>query len=243
MTDIEDLLHRDAEHWNATRAQPVDLDDLLPGALAASPSRSRAARKPIAAALLVAAAVACLAVFVLGSGSRPRPPTQQPRPLVTTRMGQLLVQHPPAWHYIPVAQAPMAMGSPFGWLSNRPPQQQCVTSGNRTVCEPPIRSLSPGGIYIDAGEVVHFGPPGIALHPTMQVDGRAAQITASPPRWLRPCPTGTTDHLTLLINASARPPTNAEGVDYVTACSAQPSAATTAAVKHMLATVRLSETG
>lgn len=165
-----------------------------------------------------------------------RPPVG---PLVTTRMGQLLIQHPARWHYIPVAQAPMGMGSPLGWLSNQPPRRQCVTSGNRTVCGPPIRSLLPGGIYIDAGDIVHFAPPGIALHPNMRVDGHDAQLTTSPPRWLAACPTGTTDRLTLLIDASSRPNAKPDGIIYVTACSAQPSAATTAAIRHMLGTVRL----
>lgn len=251
MTDVDELLRRDARRWNANRPHSRDLDELLPAATAATAatttttgpaSRRRGSAAHVVAAVLVAVLVAAVTVLVATDGTPPPPPTGKPgTPAVTTRMGELLVQHPPAWHYIAVEQAPMGMGSPLGWLSNEPAHRQCIKPApNETRCGPPIRALPPGGVYLAAGQVVHLAPPSITLHPTMRISGHDAQLTSSAPPWLSLCPAGTTQHFSLIIDMSLKPTTTTtSSIDYLIACAAHPSPTTTANMQHALTTVRL----
>lgn len=241
MNDTDDLLRRDAEIWNARWRPRADFDSALSAAVNRASDRSHTSLAVrLSAAAVTAATVALVAIFAVGHRSHGQEASHHVAgALVTSKMGTLLVRHPASWHYVGVSQTPMAMASPFGWLSNVPSAGQCKSVSNGSVCVPPLRSLPPGGVYVAAGEIASSSAPEIT-HPTARVDGHIAQVTASGPRQLEICPTGTTDQLTLIISVSLRPATQLDGVWYVTACTSHPVSVTTMRIRQMLSTVRLS---
>ena len=247
MTDIEELLRRDARNWNAFRPDGPDLDVLLPAAFNAPPRTTHVVRwTAVAAAMVAAVVVAGLAVLLSGGGSRsPQPGGVRLGPLVTTRMGQLLVRHPAGWRYLPPGPPSLGNGSGFGWLTNAPAHKPCRFGVNELACQIPVRSLSPGGVFVSAGSVIQLAPPlssaknPFAFTPNRTVNGHPAELTEHAPGYTSGCPVGTTRSLALIIEMGKRPAAYRSGIWYVTACTAQPDRTTEAALARMFSTVRL----
>jgi hypothetical protein len=171
-----------------------------------------------------------------------------PRSTAST-MGELLVRHPAAWRYLSPESQPAGGGSLFGWLTNATAHKPCKFWDNGMTCRPPVRSLSPGDVFVSAGAMIQLAPPldstkrSFIFAPNRVIDGHPAELTHNEPRYLSACPTGTTGKSALIIEMAKAPADFDTGIWYLTACTADADQTIQANISRMFATVRIGHQG